>query len=102
MNHIRKGTRGTYKSGWHQFQKFCEGYGINPQWAPLPLIVKFIRHLYVSKVSWSVVLMAILAISKYQIVDKNIGNSVGQHPKVSTAEKAFWQLKPLIPRYHGA
>ena len=45
--------------------------------------------------------MAILAISKYHIVDKNTENSVGQHPLVSTAKKAFGQLKPLIPRYHG-
>ena len=46
-------------------------------------------------------MMAILAISKYHIVDKNTGNTIGQHPLVSTAKKAFWQLKPPIPRYHG-
>ena len=59
LNHIRKGTRGTYKSGRPQFQKFCEGYGMNPQWAPLPLILKFICHLYVSNISWSAVFTAI-------------------------------------------
>ena len=77
------------------------GYGLNPQLAPLPLIVKFICHLYVSEVSWSVVLTAILAISKYHIVDKNTGTPIGQHPLVTTAKKAFWQLRPPIPRYHG-
>ena len=44
---------------------------------------------------------AISAISKYHIIDKNTGNTIGQHPLVITAKKAFWQLKPLIPRYHG-
>ena len=67
----------------------------------MPLIVKFIHHLHVSKVSWSVALTAISAISKYHIVDKNSGNLVGQHPLVSIAKKAFWQLSPPIPRYHG-
>ena len=63
LNHIRKGTRGTYKSGWHQFKMFCEGFGIDPLWAPVPLIVKFIRHLFEAKVSWAVVLTTISAIS---------------------------------------
>ena len=30
LNHIRKGTRGTYKSGWCQFKTFVEGFGIDP------------------------------------------------------------------------
>ena len=47
------------------------------------------------------VLTAISAITKYHIVDKNTGNSMGQHPLVSTANRAFWQLRPPIPRYHG-
>ena len=59
MNHIRKGTRGTYGTGWCQFQKFCKGYRINPQLAPLPLIVKFVCHLYNSGASCSVVRTAI-------------------------------------------
>ena len=42
LKHIRKGTTTTYGSGWHWFQRFCQGYGINRQLAPLPLIVKFI------------------------------------------------------------
>ena len=46
-------------------------------------------------------LTAISAITKYHIVDKNTGNSMGQHPLVSTANRAFWQLRPPIPRYHG-
>ena len=81
LNHIRKGTRGTYKSGWCQFKRFCEGFGIDPQWAPLPLIVKFIHDLYESNVSWSVVLMAVSAIRKYHVVDKIRGTPLGQHPR---------------------
>ena len=46
-------------------------------------------------------LTAISAISNYHIVDRNTGTQVGQHPLVTTAKKAFWQPKPLIPRYHG-
>ena len=101
MNHIRKGTVSTYGSGWRWFQKFCRGFGINPQMAPVPLIVKFIRHLYKTGVSNSVVGTAVSAISKYHIADPNTGLNVGHHPLVSTAKKAFWQLKPPIPRYHG-
>ena len=69
--------------------------------APLPLVVKFVCHLYNSGISWSVVRTAISAVSKYHIIDANIGNTIGKHPLVTTAKKAFWQLKPLIPRYHG-
>ena len=101
MNHIRDGTIGTYGSGWCQFQKFCKGFRINPQLAPLPLILKFICYLYNSDVSSSVVRTTILAVSKYHIIDSNTGNTIGQHPLVTTAKKAFWQLKPPIPRYHG-
>ena len=67
----------------------------------MPLIVKFILHLYDSGVSNSVVGTAVSAISKYHIVDANTGLTMGQHPLVSTAKKAFWQLKPPIPKYHG-
>ena len=41
------------------------------------------------------------AISKYHIVDPTTWRTVGNHPLVSTAKKAFWQLKPPIPKYHG-
>ena len=99
--HIRSQTRETYGSGWCRFQKLCKGYRINHQLNPLPLIVKFVCNQYNSGVSCSVVRTAILAISKYHIIDANIGNTIGQHPLVTTAKKAFWQLKPLIPRYHG-
>ena len=44
---------------------------------------------------------AISAISIYHIIDANTGNTIGQHPLVTTDKKAFWQLKPLIPRYYG-
>ena len=72
-----------------------------PQWAHLPLNVKFIRHLFETNVSWSIVLTAILAISKYYVVDKNTGTLKGQHLLVTTTKKAFWQQRPPIPRYHG-
>ena len=67
----------------------------------MPLIVKFIRHLLGSKVSYSVVSMAISAISKYHMVYKDTGIPVGQHSLVIMAKKAFWQQKPPIPRYHA-
>ena len=64
---------------------FFGGFGIDPQWAPVPLIMKFICHLHVSKVLWGLALAAISDISMYNIVDKNSGNPVGQHPLVSMA-----------------
>ena len=100
MNHIRKSTRKTYGTGWHQFRKFCKGYRVNPQMAQLPLIVKFIHYLYNSRYSCSVVKIAISAISKYHIINVSTGNTIGQHPLVTSTKKAFWQLKPPIPRYH--
>ena len=97
MNHIRKETIGSYGSGWHQFQEFCQGYGVNPQLASLPLIVKFICYLYNSGVSCSVMGTAI---SKYCNTDLNTCKKVGKHTLVATAQKAFWQLKPPLPKYH--
>ena len=41
------------------------------------------------------------AISKYHIIDASTGLSIGKHPLVTTAKKAFWQLRPPIPRYRG-
>ena len=31
----------------------------------------------------------------------NTGNTKDQHPLVTAAKKAFWQLKPPLPSYHG-
>ena len=45
--------------------------------------------------------MVLSAISKYHIIDASTGLTIGKHLLVSTAKKAFWQLKPLIPCYHG-
>ena len=67
----------------------------------MPLIVKFICHLFEINVSWSVVLMAVSANSKYHVVDKITGTPIGQHLLVTIAKKAFWQQRPPIPRYHG-
>ena len=39
------------------------------------------------------------AISKYHVVDKDTGIPIGQHSLVSIAKKAFWQQRPLIPKY---
>ena len=69
--------------------------------APLALIVKFNRSLYEASASSSVVGTAVSTISKYHIVDQNTGLTTGKHPLVSTAKKAFWQLKPPIPKYPG-
>ena len=80
---------------------FCESFGIDPQRAPVPLIVKFIRHSFEANVSLSVVLTAISAIGKYHVVDENTGTPISQHSLVSMAKKAFWQQRPPIPRYHG-
>ena len=99
--HLRKGTTTTYGSGWRLFQRFCQGFRINPQLAPLPLIVKFIRNLYEREKSAAVVGTAMSAISKYHIIDASTGLSIGKHPLVTTAKKAFWQLRPPIPRYRG-
>ena len=67
----------------------------------MPLIVKFICHLFEAKVSCSIVMMAFSAISKYHLVDKNTETRVGQHSLVAMAKKAFWQQRPPIPRYHA-
>ena len=34
----------------------------------------------------------ILAISKYEIVERNKGNTIGHHTLVITAKKSFWQF----------
>ena len=43
----------------------------------------------------------ISAISKYHITDVISGLTVGKHPLVTRANKAFWQLKPPVPNYQG-
>ena len=65
----------------------------------MSLILRFIRHLFESKYSFSMVSMAVSAISKYHVVDKDSGTPIGQHSLVSMAKKAFWQQRPPIPRY---
>ena len=45
--------------------------------------------------------MAVSAISKYHIVDKDTGIPMGQHSVVSMAKKSFWQQRPPIPRYRA-
>ena len=82
-------------SGWEGAMWWPQLVELRTEMAPIHLLavadcLKFTKR--------SCVLMAISAISKYHIVDKNTGNSVGQHPLVNTAKKAFWQLRPPIPR----
>ena len=101
VNHIRKGTKGTYKSRWCRFAKFCESRGIDPQWAPVSLIVKFIRHLFESKFSCSVVNTAVSAISKYHVVDKDTSIPIGQHSLGFMAKNVFWQQRLPFPTYRA-
>ena len=62
---------------------------------------EIICHLFETKVSWSLVFMAVSAISKYYVVDNITGTPIGQHPLVTIAKKAFRKQRPPIPRYHG-
>ena len=63
-------------------------------------IVKFIRHLYESGISYAVMRNLVSAISKYHIKGET-GLTIGKHPLVTRAKKAFWQLKPPLPKYCG-
>lgn len=53
----------------------------------VPLIVKYIRNLFESKYSTSMVNMVCSAICKYHVVDKDSGIPIGQHSLVSMAKK---------------
>ena len=99
--YLRTQTRETYGPGLHHFQGFCKGYNVIHLVASLPLIVKFICHLYNIGVFHKVMASAIAAISKYQITDKTSGINMGKHPLVTTAKKIFCQQRPPLPRYHG-
>ena len=44
---------------------------------------------------------AVSAISKYHVVDKDTGITIGQHSLVSMAKKAFWQQRPPLSQYYG-
>ena len=83
LHHIRKGIRDAYGSGHFCFQKFCKGYKMNPQFASLLLIVKFICHKYDTRVSHYEMSTAVAALSKYHITDNNSGANVGKHPLVT-------------------
>ena len=63
-------------------------------------IVKFICHLYNSGLSFDVMRNSVSAVSKYHITGE-AGVTIGKHPLVTRAKKAFWQLKPPLPKYRG-
>lgn len=72
---------------------------LNAQLALVLLKVKFISYMYNTGVSNSMVGITISAISKYHITDRYTSLTVGKDPLVERAKKAFWQLKPPLPKY---
>ena len=52
-------------------------------------------------VSHAMIVSAIAAVRKYQILDKDSGVNIGRHPLVTTAKKALWQQRPPLPKYHS-
>ena len=65
----------------------------------MPLIVKFICHLFESKfpAPWSIWLFS--AISKYHVVVKDTSIPIGQHSLGFMAKKVFWQQRLPFPTY---
>ena len=100
MNHIRKGTKKTYSSGWLRFCYFCGEQEVNPLTASPQYVVKFIRHCYDLGVSYHVMKNAVSAVSKYHIAGDS-GRTMGRHPLVCRARTAFWQTNPPLPKYRG-
>ena len=100
MNHIRKGTKKTYSSGWLQFRDFCGEREVNPLTASPQCVVKFICHCYDLRVSYHVMKNAVSAVSKYHITGDS-GQTMGHHPLVCRARTAFWQTNPPLPKYRG-
>ena len=100
MDHIRKGTKKTYSSGWLWFCDFCGERRVNPLTASPQCIVKFIRHCHGLGISYHVLRNAISAISKYHITGDS-GQTMGRHPLVCRARTAFWQTNPPLPKYRG-
>ena len=64
------------------------------------LVVKFIHNCQELAVSYHVVKNAISAVSKYHFTG-DYGLTMGRHPLVARARKAFWQNNPPLPKYHG-
>ena len=56
MNHIGSETKKAYSSGWLQFCDFCRRKGVNTVTASAEFIVKFIRHLCVTRLSQTVMI----------------------------------------------
>ena len=100
MDHIRSGTKKTYNSGWLWFCDFCREREVDPMTASVQCIVKFIRHCFELSLTYFVVRNAISAISKYHITGDS-GLTMGHHPLVRRARKAFWQNNPPLPKYRG-
>merc|ERR1712114_90052 len=100
MDHIRRGTKNAYSSGWLRFCDFCRERRVDPMNASPQFVVKFIRHCQELGVTYHVVKNAIFAVSKYHITGDS-GLTMGRHPLVARARKAFWQNSPPLPRYRG-
>ena len=100
MHHIRSGTKKAYSSGWLQFCDFGRGREVDPMTASVQCIVKFIRHCFELGLTYFVMKNALSAISKYHITGDS-GLTMGRHPLVCRARKAFWQNNPPLPRYRG-
>ena len=81
--------------------QFSVNIGPNNIFVGKYLIIKLICHLYNSRVLYAVMAYTIAAVSKYHITDRDSGINMGRHPKDAAAKKAFWQQRPLLPRYHG-
>ena len=67
----------------------CKGYKVTPQLDSLPLIVKFICHMYDTGISHANVASAIAVVSKYHIPNKDSGVNVGRYPLVTTTKIFF-------------
>ena len=89
MHHIRCGTKKTYNSRWLRFCDFCREREVDPMTASVQCIVKFIRHCFELGLTYSVMRTVVSAISKYHITGDS-GLTVGRHPLVHRASKAFW------------
>ena len=57
--------------------------------------------MFKSRVPHALMASAIAAVSKYHIPDRDSGVTIGRHPLVYSTKKAFWQLRPPLPKYQG-
>ena len=96
--HIRKGTKKSYNSGWLQFSTFCKTRKVEPLVASEATIVKFIKQMFMAGHQYRTMNVAVSAISKFH-VRLSSGLTIAYLPLVQQAKKSFWQLRPPIPKY---